>query len=136
MMAEQNYISIKNVRQNNLKNISLQIPKNKFVVVTGASGSGKSSLVFDVINAEGQRQFFVNLSTQARKYLGKLSKPNVDEIKNLTPTISVSQNTSNNNPRSTVGTLTDVYDYLRLLFARTGTSDKDIEINRSLFSFN
>ena len=136
MMAEQNYITIKNVRQNNLKNISLQIPKNKFVVVTGVSGSGKSSLVFDVINAEGQRQFFVNLSTQARKYLGKLSKPNVDEIKNLTPTISVSQNTSNNNPRSTVGTLTDVYDYLRLLFARVGESDKDLEINRSLFSFN
>ncbi|MEA3497350.1 MAG: excinuclease ABC subunit UvrA, partial [Bacteroidota bacterium] len=136
-MNQTSSIQLVNVSQNNLKNISLQIPRNKLVVVTGVSGSGKSSLAFDVINAEGQRQYFVNLSAQARKYLGKLNKPNVEQIKNLTPTISVSQNIRNNNPRSTVGTLTDVYDFLRLLFARIGkTNNKDIEINRSLFSFN
>ena len=130
-------IKLKNISQNNLKNISVEIPKNKLVVITGVSGSGKSSLAFDVINKEGQRQYFTNFSAQSRKYLGKLSKPQVEQINGLTPTISLSQNVSNNNPRSTVGTLSDIYDYLRLLFARLGKSEiENLKINRSLFSFN
>ena len=131
------YIELKNVSQNNLRNISLKLPHNKFIVVTGVSGSGKSSLAFDVINGEGRRKYFVNLSARARNYLGKLEKPNVERIVNLTPTIAVSQTAGSGNPRSTVGTLTEIYNYLRLLFARLGTSDKGgFEINRSLFSFN
>ena len=131
----QEWISIKNARQNNLKNISLKIPQHQFIVVTGVSGSGKSSLAFEIINKEGQTQFFINLSAQARKYLDKLQKPKVDSISGLTPTISIAQKTNQNNPRSTVGTLTGIYDYLRLLFARLG-EHSSVELNRSLFSFN
>ena len=131
------WIELENVSENNLHNISLKLPRNKFIVVTGVSGSGKSSLAFNVINGEGRRKYFANLSARARNYLGKLEKPKVGRIKNLTPTIALSQTSGSNNPRSTVGTLSEIYNYLRLLFARLGTSDyKDIEINRSLFSFN
>jgi excinuclease ABC subunit A len=127
-------IKIINAQQNNLKNISLEIPSHQLIVVTGVSGSGKSSLAFDIINKEGQRLFLINQSAQARKYLGKLQKARVEKISGLSPTISIAQKTSNANPRSTVGTLTEIYDNLRLLFARLGKSNTDI--NRSLFSFN
>ena len=137
MRTDNSRIELKNVGQNNLRNISLKLPHNKFIVITGVSGSGKSSLAFDVINGEGRRKYFVNLSARARNYLGKLEKPKVERIKNLTPTIAVSQTAGSGNPRSTVGTLTEIYDYLRLLFARLGVSEENgIEINRSLFSFN
>ena len=130
-------IKIKNARQNNLKNISLEIPKNQLIVITGVSGSGKSSLAFDIINKEGQRLFLSSQLAQARKYLGKLKKAKVDFIEGLTPCISIAQNNKNNNPRSTVGTLTEIYDGLRLLFARAGSLQKNTSnINRSSFSFN
>jgi excinuclease ABC subunit A len=130
-------ISISNARQNNLKNISLSLPKNKFIVVTGVSGSGKSTLAFDVIHGEGRRKYLENLNIQARKLLGKLEKPKVDSIINLSPTLALSQQRFGNNPRSTVGTLTEIYDHLRLLFARIGKTEfPTLEINQSLFSFN
>lgn len=134
-------IKISNAYQNNLKHLSLDIPNNQLIVVTGVSGSGKSSLVFDVINREGQNQFFINMSAQARKYLGKLKKPNVDSITGLYPCISIAQNNGISNPKSTVGTLTDIYNNLRLLFARLGESSYESlavnnPVNRSLFSFN
>jgi len=133
----QEWIGLKGLKQNNLKNISLKLPRNKFIVVTGVSGSGKSSLAFDVINNEGRRKYFINLSGQARKYLSKLEKPDAERISGLTPTIAVSQGNNNSNPRSTVGTISEIYDFLRLLFARLGNSEnKALEINRSLFSFN
>lgn len=133
----QEWIELNGVKQNNLKNISLKLPRNKFIVITGVSGSGKSSLAFDVINNEGRRKYFINLSGQARKYLDKLEKPDADSIFGLTPTIAVSQSQNNQNPRSTVGTISEIYDYLRLLFARLGESEnKTLKINRSLFSFN
>lgn len=133
----QEWIELKGVRQNNLKNISLKLPRNKFIVITGVSGSGKSSLAFEVINNEGRRKYFINLSGHARKYLNKLEKPDADSINGLTPTIAVSQSQSNFSPRSTVGTISEIYDYLRLLYARLGKSEnKSLEISRSLFSFN
>lgn len=113
-------IVIKNARENNLKNVSLEIPKNKFVVMTGVSGSGKSSLAFDTIYAEGQRRYVESLSSYARQFLGNTDKPDVDSIEGLSPSISIDQKTTNKNPRSTVGTVTEIYDYLRLLFARVG----------------
>ena len=115
------YIIIKNARVNNLKNVSIEIPKNKLVVMTGVSGSGKSSLAFDTIYAEGQRRYVESLSAYARQFLGGSDKPDVDSIEGLSPSISIDQKTTNNNPRSTVGTVTEIYDYLRLLFARVGT---------------
>ena len=136
-MMIQEWIELKGIKQNNLKNISLKLPRNKLIVVTGISGSGKSSLAFEVINNEGRRKYFVNLSGQARKYLDKLEKPKADSITGLTPTIAISQSQNNHNPRSTVGTLSEIYDFLRLLYARLGTSsNSNLEINRSLFSFN
>ena len=114
-------IVIKGARVNNLKNIDLEIPKNKLVVVTGVSGSGKSSLAFDTIYAEGQRRYVESLSAYARQFLGNTEKPDVDSIEGLSPSISIDQKTTNKNPRSTVGTVTEIYDYLRLLFARIGT---------------
>ena len=114
-------IIIKGARENNLKNINLEIPKNKLVVMTGVSGSGKSSLAFDTIYAEGQRRYVESLSAYARQFLGGESKPDVDSIEGLSPSISIDQKSTNNNPRSTVGTVTEIYDYLRLLFARVGT---------------
>ena len=114
-------IRVKGARENNLKNVSIDIPKNKLVVMTGVSGSGKSSLAFDTIYAEGQRRYVESLSAYARQFLGGSDKPDVDSIEGLSPSISIDQKTTNNNPRSTVGTVTEIYDYLRLFFARVGT---------------
>jgi excinuclease ABC subunit A len=116
----QNKLIIKGARQHNLKNISLEIPRDKLVVITGLSGSGKSSLAFDTIYAEGQRRYVESLSAYARQFLGQMDKPDVDYIEGLSPTISIDQKTAGRNPRSTVGTVTEIYDYLRLLFARIG----------------
>ena len=113
-------IVIKGARENNLKNIDLELPKNKLIVMTGVSGSGKSSLAFDTIYAEGQRRYVESLSAYARQFLGNSTKPDVDSIEGLSPSISIDQKTTNKNPRSTVGTITEIYDYLRLLFARVG----------------
>lgn len=114
-------IVIKGARENNLKNVDIEIPKNKLVVMTGVSGSGKSSLAFDTIYAEGQRRYVESLSAYARQFLGGTEKPDVDSIEGLSPSISIDQKTTSKNPRSTVGTVTEIYDYLRLLFARVGT---------------
>lgn len=114
------YIVVKGARENNLKNIDIVIPKNKFVVITGLSGSGKSSLAFDTIYAEGQRRYLESLSSYARQFLGGNEKPDVDSIEGLSPAISIDQKTTSHNPRSTVGTVTEIYDYLRLLYARIG----------------
>ena len=113
-------IIVKGARENNLKNVNIEIPKNKLTVMTGVSGSGKSSLAFDTIYAEGQRRYVESLSAYARQFLGGTSKPDVDSIEGLSPSISIDQKTTNNNPRSTVGTVTEIYDYFRLLFARIG----------------
>ncbi len=113
-------IKITGARQHNLKNISMEIPKNQLVVLTGMSGSGKSSLAFDTLYAEGQRRYVESLSSYARQFLGVMSKPDVDQIEGLSPAISIDQKTTSHNPRSTVGTITEIYDYLRLLFARVG----------------
>ena len=115
-----NYIELKNVRVNNLKNISLNIPHNKFIVITGVSGSGKSSLTFDTLYAEGQRRYVESLSAYARQFLGRMNKPDFDYIKGLPPAIAVEQKVNMRNPRSTVGTSTEIYDYLRMLYARIG----------------
>ncbi len=117
---EKNYIYIKGAREHNLRNISLKIPRNKLVVITGLSGSGKSSLAFDTIYAEGQRRYVESLSSYARQFLEQLQKPNVDFIEGLSPSISIEQRTAGGNPRSTVGTTTEIYDYLRLLMAKVG----------------
>lgn len=114
-------IIIKGARENNLKNVNLTLPKNKLIVMTGVSGSGKSSLAFDTIYAEGQRRYVESLSAYARQFLGGTEKPDVDSIEGLSPSISIDQKTTSNNPRSTVGTVTEIYDYLRLLYARIGT---------------
>ncbi len=116
-----NSIKIVGAKENNLKNVSLEIPRNKFVVFTGVSGSGKSSLAFGTIFAEGQRRYIESLSSYARMFLGQTQKPDVETIEGLSPAISIDQKTTNRNPRSTVGTVTEIYDYLRLLFARVGT---------------
>jgi len=113
-------IIIKGAKENNLKNVSLEIPRNQFIVMTGLSGSGKTSLAFDTIYAEGQRRYVESLSTYARQFLGNVSKPNVEMIEGLSPAIAIDQKSTNNNPRSTVGTITEIYDFLRLLFARIG----------------
>ena len=113
-------IIIKGARENNLKNVNIELPKNKMIVMTGLSGSGKSSLAFDTIYAEGQRRYVESLSAYARQFLGGSEKPDVDSIEGLSPAISIDQKTTSNNPRSTVGTVTEIYDYLRLLFARVG----------------
>lgn len=114
------YIKIRGARENNLKNIDVDIPRDKFVVMTGLSGSGKSSLAFDTIYAEGQRRYVESLSAYARQFLGQMNKPDVDNIDGLSPAISIDQKTTSKNPRSTVGTVTEIYDYLRLLYARVG----------------
>ena len=116
----QKYIKIKGARENNLKNIDLNIPKDKLIVMTGLSGSGKTSLAFDTIYAEGQRRYVESLSAYARQFLGNVNKPDVDSIEGLSPAISIDQKTTNKNPRSTVGTVTEIYDYFRLLYARIG----------------
>ena len=116
----QKEIFIKGARENNLKNIDVTIPRDKLVVLTGLSGSGKSSLAFDTIYAEGQRRYVESLSSYARMFLGQMDKPDVDYIDGLSPAISIDQKTTSKNPRSTVGTVTEIYDYLRLLWARVG----------------
>ena len=113
-------IIIKGAREHNLKNIDLEIPRDKMVVFTGLSGSGKSSLAFDTIFAEGQRRYIESLSAYARQFLGRLDKPDVDDIEGLSPAISIDQKSHSANPRSTVATITEIYDYLRVLFARAG----------------
>ena len=113
-------IIIKGAKEHNLKNINLEIPRDKLVVVTGLSGSGKSSLAFDTLYAEGQRRYVESLSSYARQFLGLMEKPDVESIEGLSPAISIDQKTTSKNPRSTVGTVTEIYDYLRLLYARIG----------------
>src|SRR5689334_16138996 len=113
-------IIVKGARTHNLKNISLEMPRNKMIAITGLSGSGKSSLAFDTIFAEGQRRYVESLSSYARQFLRQMQKPEVDEISGLSPAISIDQKSRSNNPRSTVATITEMYDYLRVLFARVG----------------
>lgn len=132
----QSEIVIKGARTNNLKDISLCIPHQKFIVVTGVSGSGKSSLVFDIIAKEGQRRYFETLPSFARQFLGKLNRPDVDEIEGLSPVIAIGQQRAGGHARSTVGTISDLYDLLRLLYARTGKSPRQLALSRALFSFN
>ena len=115
------FIEIKGAREHNLKNIDIDIPKNKLTVITGLSGSGKSSLAFDTIYAEGQRRYVESLSAYARQFLELMKKPDVDSIEGLSPAISIEQKTTSHTPRSTVGTVTEIYDYMRLLWARAGT---------------
>ena len=117
---ENKFITIKGARVNNLKNIDLRLPLGKMIVITGVSGSGKSSLAFDTLYAEGQRRYVESLSAYARQFLGRMSKPECDYIKGLPPAIAVEQKVNTRNPRSTVGTSTEIYDYLRMLFARIG----------------
>ena len=112
-----NYISVRGAKTHNLKNIDLDIPRDQFVVITGLSGSGKSSLAFDTLYAEGQRRYVESLSAYARQFLSIMEKPEVDQIEGLSPAISIEQKSTSHNPRSTVGTITEIYDYLRLLFA-------------------
>jgi len=118
---EKEKIIVRGAREHNLKNIDLEIPRNTFTVITGLSGSGKSSLAFDTIYAEGQRRYIESLSTYARQFLDMLEKPDVDLIEGLSPAISIEQKTTSHNPRSTVGTVTEIYDYLRLLYSKVGT---------------
>ena len=115
-----NEIVIVGAREHNLKDISLRLPRDRFIVITGLSGSGKSSLAFDTIYAEGQRRYVESLSAYARQFLGQMDKPDVDSIEGLSPAISIDQKTTSRNPRSTVGTVTEMHDYLRLLYARIG----------------
>ena len=117
-ISEEDFLEIYGAKENNLKDISLKIPRNKLVVVTGLSGSGKSSLAFETIYAEGQRRYMESLSSYARQFIGNMERPQVDDIKGLSPVISIEQKSVNKNPRSTVGTITEIYDYLRLLYAR------------------
>jgi excinuclease ABC subunit A len=117
----QSHISVRGARTHNLKNIDLDIPRNQLVVITGLSGSGKSSLAFDTLYAEGQRRYVESLSAYARQFLQLMDKPDVDLIEGLSPAISIEQKATSHNPRSTVGTVTEIHDYLRLLYARAGT---------------
>ena len=117
---ENNHIEIIGAKEHNLKNVHLKIPRNKLVVFTGLSGSGKSSLAFDTLFAEGQRRYIETFSSYARQFLGNLERPNVDKINGLSPVIAIEQKTVSKSPRSTVGTITEIYDFLRLLYARIG----------------
>jgi excinuclease ABC subunit A len=125
-----NKIVIKGAREHNLKNVDVTIPRDKLVVMTGLSGSGKSSLAFDTIYADGQRRYVESLSSYARMFLGQMDKPDVDSIEGLSPAISIDQKTTSKNPRSTVGTVTEIYDYLRLLYARTVLSAEERYVSR------
>ena len=119
-MKERKYIKIRGAKEHNLKGIDIDIPRNELIVLTGLSGSGKSSLAFDTIYAEGQRRYMESLSSYARQFLGQMEKPDVEKIEGLPPAISIDQKSTNRNPRSTVGTVTEIYDYFRLLYARIG----------------
>lgn len=123
-------ILIRGARTHNLKNIDLTLPRDKLIVITGLSGSGKSSLAFDTLYAEGQRRYVESLSAYARQFLSMMEKPDVDTIEGLSPAISIEQKSTSHNPRSTVGTITEIYDYLRLLYARVGTPRCQITIFR------
>ena len=118
---ELDHVLIRGAREHNLRSVDVKIPKKKLVVLTGVSGSGKSSLAFDTLYAEGQRRYVESLSAYARQFLGQMEKPHYDTIRGLSPTISIEQKTTSNNPRSTVGTITEIADYLRVLYARVGT---------------
>jgi excinuclease ABC subunit A len=120
MSSRQNSIVVSGAREHNLKDVTVELPRDSLVVITGLSGSGKSSLAFDTIYAEGQRRYVESLSAYARQFLGQMDKPDVDSIEGLSPAISIDQKTTSRNPRSTVGTVTEIYDYLRLLWARIG----------------
>ena len=128
-MADDGSILIRGARVNNLKNLTVEIPRGKFVVVTGISGSGKSSLAFDTLFAEGQRRFAESLSSYARQFLGRMSKPDVDSIDGVPPAIAIEQKVNIRNPRSTVATTTEIYDYLRLVFARIGRTYSPVSGN-------
>ncbi len=129
-------IVVEGAKTNNLRNVSLRIPHHKLIVVTGVSGSGKSSLVFDVIAKEAQRRYFETLPSFAQQFMGKLNRPDADAVEGLSPVIAIGQQTSGRHARSTVGTMSDIYDLLRLLYARTGKTDRNIALSRALFSFN
>src|SRR5690554_6200551 len=128
-MSNHKQIEIKGARVNNLKNIDVNIPRNSFTVITGLSGSGKSSLAFDTLYAEGQRRYVESLSAYARQFLGRMNKPEVDYIKGIPPAIAIEQKTTSRNPRSTVGTSTEIYEYLKLLFARIGKTYSPVSGN-------
>ena len=132
IMAEESkkQIVIKGAREHNLQNIDVSVPRDEFIVITGLSGSGKSSLAFDTIYAEGQRRYMETFSAYARQFLGGIERPDVDKITGLSPVISIEQKTTNKNPRSTVGTTTEVYDFLRLLYARAGEAYSYITGNK------
>src|ERR1035437_3392185 len=123
------YIIIKGARVHNLKNVDAALPRNKLIVITGLSGSGKSSLAFDTLYAEGQRRYVESLSSYARQFLGRIDKPDVDYIKGISPAIAIEQKVNSRNPRSTVGTSTEIYDYLKLLFARIGKTYSPVSGN-------
>src|ERR1051325_1631675 len=124
-----NYILIKGARVHNLRNIDVAIPRNKFVVITGLSGSGKSSLAFDTLYAEGQRRYVESLSSYARQFMGRMDKPDVDYILGISPAVAIEQKVNTRNPRSTVGTSTEIYDYLKLLYARIGKTYSPVSGN-------
>ena len=130
LLDPRQFIVIKNARVHNLKNLSVALPRNKFIVVTGLSGSGKSSLAFDTLYAEGQRMYVESLSSYTRQFLGRMDKPDVDYIRGISPAIAIEQKVSIKNNRSTVGTSTEIYDYLKLLFARVGRTYSPVSGNQ------
>ena len=129
MAKTDQFIEVQGARVHNLKNIDVKIPRDQLVVITGLSGSGKSSLAFDTIYAEGQRRYIETFSAYARQFLGRLNKPKVEQIKGIAPAIAIEQKVISNNPRSTVGTVTEIYDYLKLLFARIGVTYSPVSGN-------
>ncbi len=131
---DKDFIEVYGAREHNLKNIDVKIPRNELVVITGLSGSGKSSLAFDTIYAEGQRRYIETFSAYARQFLGGLERPDVDKIDGLSPVIAIEQKTTNKNPRSTVGTITEIYDFLRLLYARASTA-YSVETNEKMVAY-
>tara|TARA_A100001015_G_scaffold30396_1_gene33825 strand:- start:8 stop:508 length:501 start_codon:yes stop_codon:yes gene_type:complete len=130
-----NFIDIKGARENNLKNIDIKIPRNKFIVITGLSGSGKSSLAFNTIYVEAQRRYIETFSSYARQFIGNLNKPDVDKIDGLSPVIAIEQKTVNKNPRSTVGTITEIYDFLRLLYSKISIA-YSYETDKKMISYS
>ena len=134
MSTVKEYIEIYGAREHNLRNINVKIPRNELVTITGLSGSGKSSLAFDTIFAEGQRRYIETFSAYARQFLGGLERPDVDKIEGLSPVIAIEQKTTNKNPRSTVGTVTELYDFLRLLFARVSDA-YSLETGQKMVSY-
>ena len=134
MQNQEDFIRIYGARVHNLKDINLKIPRNKLVVITGKSGSGKSSLAFDTIHAEGQRRYLETFNAYARQFIGNMKRPDVDKITGLSPVVAIEQKTTSKNPRSTVGTITEIYDYLRLLYSRVGIAYSYVT-NEKMISF-